>query len=156
MDSTIIAAIIGGISAVIAAVLAAFIPHHFKNKKNNGAIAHIETIQQTKWIKLKTWMGKKEFEYSGCVTDGTDLYIGNSKQKIHVDSKTYKRLLAHFSGQTIEVGATMGSTSKPGTLDAWLKSEVTGTMISTYVASILKAELYAVNAEGKIKFNVNR
>lgn len=157
MDSTIVGSIIGAVSLIAATVLAAFLPHYLKNKKFNVSKEEKELSRATtsteNTIKLKTWAGRKDFEYSGSVEDGTELYIGESGDKIRVTSETYNNIILNFSGQTIEVGSVQDSTSKPGTLDEWLKVNVTGIMISTYVASILKHEKYVVNAKGKIKFN---
>jgi hypothetical protein len=154
MDSAVIASIIGAIAVIIAAIL----PNYLKQK--SSAPQEISNINKgldtgnAQKKSLKTWAGKSEFEYMGSVKDGTTIIVGESRQITEVSSEQYKQLIKHFSGRTVKVGAVQSSDSEPGTLDEWLKNNVTKRMIATYVASILNRESYARNSKGKIEFNL--
>lgn len=153
MDSTIIASIIGAVAVIIAAAL----PHYLKHG-NHGKAAPKKSVASPQINKasekeLKTWAGQSQFSYSGSVKEGTRIIIGNSKQVSEITAEQYQELISHFSGQTLKVGSVQSSSYEEGTLDAWLKKNVTKRMVATYVASILKHESYATNTKGKIEFN---
>jgi hypothetical protein len=154
MDPTIIASIIGALAAVAAAVL----PHYLaqRRKLNSKPVVELENSNNliSRPIKtIKTWAGQSEFSYCGSVKEGTQIIIGESRQVSEVTADQYRDLIRNFSGKKVKVGATQSSSYEPGTLDAWLKKNVTKRMIATYVASILKHESYATNTQGKIEFN---
>lgn len=153
MDSTIIASIIGAIAVVVASVLPQYLNgrSHISGSGRKGASSLQASSHKSK--TLKTWAGQSNFSYSGSVKEGTIITIGDSKQVSEVTAEQYKKMLDNFAGQVVKVGATQSSSYENGTLDAWLKQNVTKRMIATYVASILKNESYAANTQGKIEFN---
>lgn len=104
-------------------------------------------------IKLETWAGQSDFEYSGSVADGVRITIGATKQVSNVTALQFQLLLRHFSGKIVKVGASKSSTSEAGTLDEWLKVNVPGRTIATYVAAILKHEKLASETHGHIRFH---
>ena len=150
MDSTIIAAIIAGLTDILASVLPVYIKH-----KQQSKIKRLDTKSNAEsgYIEIPTWGGKASFKYNGSVAEGTEIRFGKSS-KAKVSRAQYSRLMKEFKGKSINVASSFSSTPKEGTLEEWLKKNVTKVSISTYVASILKNEGYAVrNSQGQIDFN---
>jgi len=105
-------------------------------------------------MRMATWGGNSQFDYSGSVATGTDIHYGTkSKYRIKISGSQYAELLAHFGGQEVLVG-TDRVDPPSGSLGEWLKKNVTQTASASYVAPILVQEGYAVRASDsrKIKF----
>ena len=85
--------------------------------------------------ELTTWEGRSKFSYEGSLTEGVTIYYGaGHKQRILAGQ--WANLLEAFSGQTVKVGTSRNQPPR-GSLGEWLKSVVTKTAISSYVAPIL-------------------
>jgi len=105
-------------------------------------------------MRLSTWSGDSQFDYSGSVASGTDIQYGtNSRYRVKISGSQYAQLLAHFRGQEVSVG-TDRVAPPSGSLGEWLKTSVTQTACASYVAPILIQEGYAIRASNstKIKF----
>jgi len=105
-------------------------------------------------MRMATWGGNSQFDYSGSVGAGTDIHYGTkSKYRIKISGSQYAELLAHFGGQEVLVG-THRVDPPSGSLGEWLKKNVTQTASASYVAPILIQEGYAVRASNstRIKF----
>ncbi len=92
---------------------------------------------------LATWAGRSYFKYSGSILTGTVIRFGEGFQyATNVSVEHYKNLIDHFSGGRILVG-TSRVNPPPGSLGAWLQTNVTRTAIASYIAPILIEEKYA-------------
>ncbi|MGX8795213.1 hypothetical protein ACR6HW_03810 [Fusibacter sp. JL298sf-3] len=106
-------------------------------------------------IKMKTWGGRSTFTYIGNVHEGTTLFYGkNHRQKTIVTKADYRKLMAHFQGQTVRIG-TSRTTPPQGSVGEWLIAQVTKTAIASYVGPILIADGVAervADASDQIRF----
>lgn len=93
-------------------------------------------------MSIDTWAGRSQFDYSGCVSVGTQITFGDSKI-INVSHQQYSALRAAFLGKVVPVGTSFDS-PQPGSIGEWLQVHVTRTAIASYVAPILLREGYAV------------
>ena len=91
--------------------------------------------------ELSTWAEKRSFEYTGSVQTGSTITYGKG-YRIQVSGEDYSRLIAFFSGSTVEIG-TSRTNPPAGSLGKWLQANVTKTAIASYVGPILINESYA-------------
>ncbi len=105
-------------------------------------------------MKIDTWAGKSQFEYTGCVAIGTKITFGKAKTIISITRQQYDSLRSTFIGQVVKVG-TSRDDPQYGSIGEWLKTNVTQTAIASYVAPILVRECYAVR-EGKSEIRIVR
>jgi hypothetical protein len=103
---------------------------------------------------LDTWSGRKRFKYNGYVSEGTIIHYGTNFHWIFtVTSDQYKKMLNHFRGQEIPLGAIREIGKRPSnSLGKWIAYNVTKTAIASYVAPILVHERYCTRVGNKIKF----
>lgn len=103
---------------------------------------------------LRTWGGKAEFRYSGCVGIGTNIEFGkNFSHKKPVSAASYSALLKTFAGREVPIG-TSRTTPPSNSVGAWLISNVSPTALASYVGSILIQEKHAKvgSAPDRIQF----
>ena len=103
---------------------------------------------------IKTWSnGNTYFEYEGSVETGTKIYYGaNFAFKSVVSKEHYKVLINEFKGKTVLIGANQTS-PQPDSVGDWLRINVKGPGIGSYVGAILVDEGYAKKDGSKIIFN---
>ena len=93
--------------------------------------------------RLRTWAGHSEFEYSGSVDTGTEIFFGeNCRYHEFLSGKRYQALLKHFKEQNVSIG-TSRTNPPDGSLGAWLLSNVSRTALASYIGPILLHEGYA-------------
>lgn len=95
---------------------------------------------------VATWDGRSQFEYAGTIHTGTKITYGNGRI-INVTASQYLALVAHFRGQVVRVTPERTNPAV-GSLEAWLKENVTRTAIASYVAPILIAHGIATRTAG--------
>ncbi len=95
---------------------------------------------------LPTWAGRSKFNYSGSITQGTEIIYGKGFS-ISISASQYRDLFNNFQGRTVEIGTSR--TNPPAdSVGEWLQSNVTKTGIASYVGPILIVEGYAEHADG--------
>ena len=99
---------------------------------------------------METWAGQSTFQYTGSVAEGTTIIYGNG-HSARISSGQYSSLLAHFKGRTVPCG-TSRTDPPPGSLGAWLQSNVSPTAYASYVGKILVVEGYAQKRGHDIQF----
>lgn len=99
--------------------------------------------------KLSTWASRSEFEYSGSVELGTDIYFGTDfRYHEFISDGKYQMLLDYFKGKTVSIGTSR--TSPPnGSVGKWLMSNVSKRALASYVGPILLYEGYAKRINGE-------
>jgi len=98
-------------------------------------------MQGQRMQTLRTWSGRSQFQYCGCVACGVNIRYG-SKGRAAVTAKEFATLLAAFGGRRVDVGTSR--TNPPRlSLGAWLQQHVTRTAIASYMAPILIEECLA-------------
>ena len=95
-------------------------------------------------VRLRTWAGGSQFEYTGSVAAGTDIRFGTDRRQ-RVSGAQYAGLLRHFKGRTVKMG-TSRDNPPPGSVGQWLQEHVTKMGIASYVGPILVREGYAQKA----------
>lgn len=101
---------------------------------------------------LDTWGGRSEFDFVGNINQGTIITYGSNNQ-ITVTAQQYQAMLEHFRGQTITVRPER-TTPEHGSLELWLRNNVTQTAIASYVAPILINEGVATRStDNRLQFN---
>ena len=96
-------------------------------------------------MKLSTWAGKSSFNYTGSVATGTEITFGEER-KVTVTKKQYADLRKHFLKRIVAVGTSKTDIPKDS-IGEWLKDNVKGAAITSYVAAILVSEEYAERIE---------
>lgn len=84
-------------------------------------------------MTLPTWTGKSRFKYEGNVRKGTRIWFGRNERPLTVSGSQYTRLLDHFKGQEVSVGASRDKPQR-GSLGEWLQQNVVRTAIASYLA----------------------
>ena len=100
---------------------------------------------------MKTWAGRSEFTYSGCVGSGVKVVYGKTQSKISISQEQFKALLIHFRGRTLKMG-TVRINPPVGSVGQWLIENVSKTATASYVGAILIDERYAQRNGPKITF----
>lgn len=90
---------------------------------------------------LRTWGGRSQFRYEGSVETGTDITYGQDRN-VRVEAHEYVALRIRFRNRVVPAG-TSHTAPPPGSLGAWLKENVTGVGIASYMAPVLVHENYA-------------
>lgn len=99
---------------------------------------------------LNTWSKRGRFTYQGDLTLGTRVLHGRD-QAFVVPADVYARLLAHFAGKTVEIGASRRPPR--GSLGSWLQAQLGIELAVAYVGPILVAEKAAVREkEAELRF----
>lgn len=103
---------------------------------------------------IKTWSNRNTyFEYEGSIETGTKIYYGaNFAFKSIVSKEHYQVLINEFEGKTILMGANQAA-PQSGSVGDWLRLNVRGPGIGSYVGAILVNEGYAKRNGSKIIFN---
>ena len=106
---------------------------------------------------IKTWSNRDTyFEYEGSVETGTKIYYGTDFAfKSVVSKKQYQVLIDKFQGRTVLMGASQTS-PQPDSVGDWLRINIKGPGIGSYVGSILVSEGYASKDGSKIIFNAEK
>lgn len=90
----------------------------------------------------RDWAAKnKPFRYKGSIKEGTAIFFGQNHLEV-IRADQYKKMLAAFKGKRIQIGTSFNN-PVPGSLGAWLQSNVTKRAVASYVAPILIKEGYA-------------
>ena len=98
-------------------------------------------------VKMETWAGRSEFEYSGSVEEGTKIIYGSGFSQ-WISANQYQKLLDNFRGKTVNIGTSR--TDPPmDSVGEWLINNVTKTAMASYVGRILIGEGYAQKGTGR-------
>ncbi|WKC35673.1 hypothetical protein QYM18_14455 [Ectopseudomonas chengduensis] len=101
---------------------------------------------------LDTWGGRSEFDFVGSIKQGTIITYGSNNQ-ITFTAQQYQAMLENFRGQTITVSPERNE-PEHGSLEFWLRNNVTQTAIASYVAPILVNEgVVTRRADNRLQFN---
>lgn len=103
-------------------------------------------------MRAETWGGQSDFDYTGCVAIGTDIYFGRGPSIVKVTAQEYINLRETFLGRIVPVGTSFNN-PPAGSVGEWLQRHVTRTAIASYVAPILIREGYAIKeSDTEIRF----
>jgi excisionase family DNA binding protein len=107
--------------------------------------------------KCKTFAGLKEFQVSGSIAAGAQIWPGQMRYPIRFPKEFFDALLGRFRGREINVGLQFDRPAQ-GSLGEWIKKNLPTKMNpATYVAGLLIDEGYAVRSgRGTIRFNERR
>ena len=95
--------------------------------------------KEDKMIPLKTRSKKKKpFWYARTRHRNILIEFGEGREYT-VTAQQYQHMIRAFSGQVVKLGPTHGN-PKPGTVEAWVNHNITGTGIASYLGPILVHE----------------
>jgi hypothetical protein len=93
--------------------------------------------------QLQTWSGRKNFQYEGSVSTGTEFFCGKDfRHRYSFTADEYRRILDRFSGHAVCIGTSR--TAPPNnSLGQWIKDNFSKTGVTSYIGPILIREGYA-------------
>lgn len=93
-------------------------------------------------MPIQTWGGNSDFDYSGCVQTGTEIFFGTGQSEV-ISPQEWSLLRNQFIGQVVEIG-TSRDRPPAGSIGEWFYANIKNQSLMSYVGVILVREGYAI------------
>jgi hypothetical protein len=102
--------------------------------------------------RLKTWGGRRYFEYEDSYESKIVIYYGTAfKWKAEVSKKDYETLINEFAGKTVPIGTSLDKPAE-GSVGEWIMNNLKTSQIAYCLGAILVEDGYATKNRSEIIF----